>query len=66
MSEEIHASLAIRDCLPGEHRVDAGYPTTAAIVAARCERGVALHGPVAANITAQSSATGGFRGPRTQ
>lgn len=59
MAEEIHCGLAEHGCLPGEHWVDAGYPTAAALVAARREHGIALHGPMAANTTAQ---TGGAYG----
>ncbi|MFD7924321.1 transposase, partial [Streptomyces sp. NPDC059740] len=32
MAAVVHAALAARDCLPGEHWVDAGYPTAAQIV----------------------------------
>jgi len=53
MAGEIHRGLAERDCLPGEHWVDAGYPTAAQIVAAQ-EHGIALHGPMAGNTTAQT------------
>ncbi len=60
MSQEIHASLAARDCLPTEHWVDAGYPTAAQITAARREYGIALHGPVQANTSAQTGAAGGY------
>lgn len=60
MTEEIHSSLGGRDCLPGEHWVDAGYPSASAIVAARRTHGVALHGPVPANTSAQSATAGGF------
>ncbi|MGK5501551.1 transposase, partial [Streptomyces sp. URMC 125] len=45
MAETIHTQLAARDCAPGEHWVDAGYPTGAALVSARHEHGIALHGP---------------------
>ncbi len=55
---EIHNALAARDCLPGEHWVDAGYPTAGQVVAARREHGVVLHGPMAANTAA--SADGPF------
>ncbi|MGW1617459.1 IS1182 family transposase [Streptomyces sp. NPDC002285] len=58
MSEEIHAGLAARDCLPGEHWVDAGYPTAGQIVTARTEHGIDLQGPMAANTAA--SAGGAF------
>ncbi|GGX28058.1 hypothetical protein GCM10010353_49110 [Streptomyces chryseus] len=54
MSKEIHASLAARDCLPGEHWVDAGYPTAAQVVAARAEHGIDLHGPMAASTAASA------------
>ncbi len=54
MSEEIHTSLAARDCLPGEHWVDAGYPTAARIVIARTEHGIDLQGPMAANTAASA------------
>ncbi|MDT9701886.1 IS1182 family transposase [Streptomyces sp. P17] len=54
MSKEIHTSLAARDCLPGEHWVDAGYPTAAQVVAARAEHGVSLHGPMADNTAASA------------
>ncbi|MER7720850.1 IS1182 family transposase [Streptomyces flaveolus] len=55
---EIHDGLAGRDCLPGEHWVDAGYPTAGQVVTARREHGIALHGPMAANTAA--SADGPF------
>ncbi|MFD3939172.1 IS1182 family transposase [Streptomyces sp. NPDC058611] len=58
MSETIHNGLAARDCLPGEHWVDAGYPTAAQVVIARTEHGVDLAGPMAADTTAQAG--GGF------
>ncbi|MBA9044614.1 MULTISPECIES: IS1182 family transposase [Streptomyces] len=54
MSEEIHTSLAIRDCLPAEHWVDTGYPSASQVVAARRNHQVALLGPMKANTTAQS------------
>ncbi|MEU1943961.1 IS1182 family transposase [Streptomyces sp. NPDC059474] len=60
MSEAIHAALAARGCLPAEHWVDAGYPTAAALVTARRRHGIALHGPVAANTSAQIGAAGGY------
>ncbi|MFG3410492.1 IS1182 family transposase [Streptomyces sp. NPDC048142] len=54
MSEEIHTGLAARECLPGEHWVDAGYPTAAQVVAARTGHGVDLQGPMAANTAASA------------
>ncbi|WP_037650501.1 transposase, partial [Streptomyces flavidovirens] len=54
MSQTIHAGLADRDCLPGEHWVDAGYPTASQVLAAHTEYGVALQGPMPANTSGQS------------
>ncbi|MFE4833033.1 transposase, partial [Streptomyces sp. NPDC056672] len=48
MSGTIHTGLAERDCLPAEHWVDAGYPSAAAMTAARREHGISLHGPLQA------------------
>lgn len=60
MAAVVHAGLAARDCLPGEHWVDAGYPGAAQIVAAHTDYGVALHGPVAANTSTQAGTAGGY------
>lgn len=54
MNEEIHTSLAARDCLPAEHWVDAGYPTAAHVLAARTRHGVELHGPLTGNTSSQA------------
>ncbi|MEV6126310.1 IS1182 family transposase [Streptomyces violaceusniger] len=60
MAETIHHQLAARDCLPAEHWVDAGYPTAPALVSARRDHGIALHGPIQADNSAQTSAEDGF------
>ncbi|WP_328438426.1 IS1182 family transposase [Streptomyces sp. NBC_00444] len=60
MAETIHTQLAARDCLPAEHWVDAGYPTAPALVSARRDHGIALHGPIQADNSAQTSAEDGF------
>lgn len=60
MSEHIHDDLAARECLPGEHWVDAGYPTASQVVAARTGHGVDLQGPVAANTGTHNAAGEGF------
>ncbi|MGZ3103539.1 IS1182 family transposase [Streptomyces sp. H72] len=60
MAGLIHAELAQRDCLPGEHWVDAGYATADTLVAARQEHGVALHGPVKTNTNDRAKASGGY------
>jgi transposase len=54
MNEEIHTSLAARNCLPAEHWVDAGYPTAAHVLAARDRHGVELHGPLVKNTSSQA------------
>lgn len=60
MAETIHTQLAARGCAPGEHWVDAGYPTSAALVSARRDHGIALHGPLQADNSAQAAADSGF------
>lgn len=54
MGRAIHDGLAARECLPGEHWVDAGYPTASQVVAARAEHGVDLQGPMADNTAASA------------
>ncbi|MEU9357286.1 IS1182 family transposase [Streptomyces sp. NPDC048301] len=46
MAAVVHAGLAERDLLPGEHWVDTGYANAGAVVAARRDHGVVLHGPM--------------------
>ncbi|MFH9982665.1 IS1182 family transposase, partial [Streptomyces sp. NPDC017179] len=60
MNEEIHTSLAARDCLPAEHWVDAGYPTAAQVLATRDRHGVELHGPLAGNTSSQAKGAFGL------
>jgi transposase len=60
MTGPIHTSLAARECLPGEHWVDAGYTNAAAIVTARQVHGIALHGPVAANTNDRAATASGY------
>lgn len=60
MNEEIHSSLAARDCLPAEHWVDAGYPTAAQILAAHARHGVELHGPLTGNTSSQAKGAFGL------
>lgn len=60
MAETIHTQLAARDAAPGEHWVDAGYPTGAALVSALHEHGIALQGPLQADNSAQATADSGF------
>lgn len=46
MAAVVHAGLARRDLLPGEHWVDTGYANAGALAAAQRDHGVALHGPM--------------------
>ena len=42
MTMPIHTMLADRDLLPAEHLMDAGYPSTANLLACRAEHQVRL------------------------
>ncbi len=46
MTMPIHTMLADRDLLPAEHLMDAGYPSTAILLALRTEHQVRLVGPM--------------------
>jgi transposase len=46
MTMNIHTMLADRDLLPAEHLMDAGYPSTANLLALRTEHHVRLVGPM--------------------
>src|SRR3954469_2182970 len=46
MTMNIHTMLADRDLLPAEHLMDAGYPSTAHLLALRTEHQVRLVGPM--------------------
>jgi transposase len=56
----VHASLARRDLLPGEHLVDKGYTDSRVLVDSRQEFGVAILGPVADDPCWQARAGKGF------
>ena len=55
MAAAVHAGLARRKLLPEEHWVDTGYANSPAMVAARRDYGVELHGPLQAVNSVQSS-----------
>ncbi|MEU2134175.1 transposase [Streptomyces sp. NPDC018352] len=48
MAAPVHAELARRDLLPGEHWVDTGYANAGALAAAQRDHNVDLHGPLKA------------------
>jgi transposase len=56
----IHASLAAKDLLPGDHLVDAGFVDVALLVGSRFEHGVRLVGPMRPDVSWQAQANQGF------
>jgi transposase len=56
----IHARLAARDLLPGDHLLDAGYVDAELLVGSQFEHGVRLVGPVRPNVSWQAKANPGF------
>lgn len=57
---QIHAALAARELLPGEHLVDAGYIDAGALHASREQYGVELLGPAPVDTGWQAQAGAGF------
>jgi transposase len=60
MTEPIHAALAGRDLLPGEHYLDAGYPSAALVVDSLRRWGVTLVTPLLADTSHQARAGAGY------
>lgn len=60
LPSQIHAELAKRDLLPGEHFLDAGYMEAGLIVASRNTYGLELIGPVSPDPSWQAKAGEGF------
>jgi transposase len=58
--DPIHAQLAERGLLPGEHYLDAGYPSVEGIVAARAEYGVQIISPLQIDHSPQAKAGRGY------
>jgi transposase len=56
----IHARLAARDLLPGDHLLDAGYVDVELLVGSRFEHGVRIVGPVRPDVSWQAKANQGF------
>jgi hypothetical protein len=54
MTMPIHTMLADRDLLPGEHLMDAGYPSTANLLACRTEHEVRLIAPMRGDSSRQA------------
>lgn len=60
MTEPIHEALAAKDCLPGDHLVDAGYVDAAQIVESQEKHGVQLFGPARPDVSWQTKAQAGY------
>lgn len=60
MTEPIHAELARREVLPGEHYVDSGYPSADLLVSSLTDFGVRLVTPMLADHSPQARAGAGF------
>ena len=60
MLAPLHAALAQKELLPGEHLLDAGYVDAQGLVRGRDEHGVAVVGPVPADHSWQARAGQGF------
>ena len=56
----IHAALAAKGLLPGDHLLDAGYVDGELLVDSQAEHGVRLVGPVRPDVSWQAKAGGGF------
>ena len=60
MTEPIHARLAGRDLLPGEHYVDSGYPSAQLLVSSLAGFGISLVTPMLADTSPQARAGAGY------
>lgn len=60
MTEPVHARLAGRHLLPGEHLVDSGYPSAELLVSSQAGYGVTLVTPMLADTSPQARAGAGF------
>jgi len=56
----IHAALAAKQCLPGEHLVDAGYVASELLVSSQQTYDIRIVGPVLPDTTWQARAGAGF------
>ena len=60
MTESIHEALAVKDCLPDTHLVDAGYVDAEQIVMSQKQHAVQLFGPVRPDVSWQAKAQAGY------
>lgn len=60
MTETIHEALAVKDCLPNTHLVDAGYVDAEQIVDSRQKHDIHLFGPVRPDVSWQNKEQAGY------
>ncbi len=60
MTEPVHARLAGRGLLPGEHYVDSGYPSAQLLVSSLASYGISLVTPMLADTSPQARAGAGY------
>jgi transposase len=60
MTEPIHAGMASRGVLPGEHYVDSGYPTAALVLDSLRKWGITLVSPLLSDTSHQARAGAGY------
>jgi transposase len=60
MLEPIHDALAARGLTPGKHYLDSGYPSPAAVLAARTEHGIEMVTPLLVDSSPQARAGLGY------
>jgi transposase len=60
LTAPIHAALAARGLLPGDHRLDAGFVDVELLVSSRAEHGVRLVGPARPDVSWQAQADQGY------
>jgi transposase len=59
-TERIHASLAAKGLLPGEHLLDTGYISAELLVNAKTDYGIVICGPVRKDVLWQANSGAGF------
>jgi Transposase DDE domain len=60
LTAPIHAALAARDLLPGDHFLDAGYVDVELLVGSQYDHGVTLVGPVRPDVSWQAQGNQGY------
>ncbi len=60
MTEPVHEALAVKDCLPDTHLVDAGYVDSEQLIDSLDQYDVTLFGPVRPNVSWQTAENTGY------